>query len=77
LIGEVKLTRYLTASEAFRVALGQLPVYAATHFPETPRMVMFLDQSPEDRLLRLAEQLGVAVVVEKTLGVFELAFHAY
>ena len=35
-------------------------------------MVMFLDQSPRERLLRLAERLGVAVVVETSLGVFEL-----
>ena len=41
--GEVKLTRYLTASEAFRAALGQLLVYGATQFTEPPRMVMFLE----------------------------------
>ena len=35
-------------------------------------MVMFLDQSPGEPLLRLAERLGVAVVVETALGVFEL-----
>jgi hypothetical protein len=35
-------------------------------------MVMFLDQSPEKRLLQLADRLGVAVVVEASLGVFEL-----
>ena len=35
-------------------------------------MVMFLDHSPGERLLRLAERLGVAVVVETALGVFEL-----
>jgi hypothetical protein len=52
--------------------LGQLLVYGAPHFSESPRMVMFLDQSPDERLLRLAERLGVAVVVETSLGVFEL-----
>jgi hypothetical protein len=72
-IGEVKLTRYLTtASEAFRAALGQPLVYGATQFTEPPRMVMFLDQSPGERLLRLAERLRVAVVVETVLGGFEL-----
>jgi hypothetical protein len=71
-IGEVKLTRYLTASEAFRAALGQLLVYGATQFSEPPRMVMFLDQTPGEALLRLAERLGVAVVVETALGMFEL-----
>ena len=35
-------------------------------------MVMFLDQKPGEPLLRLAERLGVAVVVETPLGVFEL-----
>jgi hypothetical protein len=58
-VGEVKLTRYLTASEAFRAALGQLLVYGATQFTEPPRMVMFLDESPGEPLLRLAERLGV------------------
>jgi hypothetical protein len=71
-IGEVKLTQYLTPAEAFRAALGQLLVYGATQFTEPPRMVMFLDHSPGERLLRLAERLGVAVVVETALGVFEL-----
>ena len=71
-IGEVKLTRYLSAAEAFRTALGQLLVYGATHFSKSPRMVMFLDQSPGERLLRLADTLGIAVVVETTPGVFEL-----
>ena len=67
-IGEVKLTRYLSAAEAFRTALGQLLVYGATHFSEAPRMVMFLDQTPGERLLRLADTLGIAVVVETTPG---------
>ena len=71
-IGEVKLTQYLTAAEAFRAALGQLLVYGAIQFTEPPRMVMFLDQSPGEPLLRLAERLGVAVVVETSLGIFEL-----
>ena len=71
-IGEVKLTRYLSAAEAFRTALGQLLVYGATHFSEVPGMVMFLDQKPGEPLLRLAERLGVAVVVETALGRFEL-----
>ena len=66
------MTGCLSVEEAFRAALGQLLVYGATHFSEAPRMVMFLDQSPEDRLLRLADRLGVAVVVEVSLGVFEL-----
>ena len=63
---------YLSAAEAFRTALGQLLVYGATHFSEAPRMVMFLDQTPGERLLRLADTLGIAVVVETTPGVFEL-----
>ena len=33
---------------------------------------MFLDQKPGEPLLRLAERLGVAVVVETALGRFEL-----
>ena len=70
-IGEVELTRYLSVGEAFRAALGQLLVYRATHFSEAPGMVMFLDQSQE-RLMQLAERLEVAVVVEASLGVFEL-----
>jgi hypothetical protein len=60
-IGEVKLSRYLTAAEAFRIALGQLLVYGATQFSEAPGMVMFLDEKPGDALLRLAERLGVVV----------------
>jgi hypothetical protein len=69
----VKLTRYVTTAEAFRAALGQLLVYGATQFTEPPRMVMFLDQSPGEALLRLVERLGVAVVVETVLGGFELS----
>jgi hypothetical protein len=53
-IGEVKLTRHLTAAEAFRAALGQLLVYGATQFLESPRMVMFLDAVPRESLRRLA-----------------------
>jgi hypothetical protein len=75
-IGEVKLTRYLMAAEAFRAALGQLLVYGATQFTEPPRMVMFLDQSPGERLLRLAERLGVAVVVETVVGCFRAVVDA-
>ena len=41
-------------------------------FTAPPRMVMFLDQSPGEALLRLAERLGIAVVVEAAVGVFEL-----
>jgi hypothetical protein len=58
-IGEVKLTRYLSRAEAFRMALGQLLVYCATQFSQTPRMVMFLDQPPDNSLLSLAERLGI------------------
>ena len=35
-------------------------------------MVMFLDQSPREAPLRLAERLDGAVVIETPLGVFEL-----
>ena len=35
-------------------------------------MVMFLDRSPGEQLLRLAERLGIVVVVEAALGIFEL-----
>jgi hypothetical protein len=71
-IGEVKLTRYLTAAEAFRAALGQLLVYGATQFSEPLRMAMFLDAIPAEPLLSLAERLGVAVIVEMATGRFEL-----
>jgi hypothetical protein len=71
-IGEVKVTRYLTVEEAFRAALGQLLVYAAKRFPVPPRLVMFLDQTPEESLLRLAMRLDIAVVVESAPGEFEL-----
>ena len=69
-IGEVKVTRTLSVEEAFRAALGQLLVYGATQFSEVPRMAMFLDATPREQLLRLAEGLGIAVIVETSLGQF-------
>ncbi len=62
-IGEIKVTRYLSLSEAFRTALGQLLEYAHVRFEEPPRMVMFLDQPLDAQRLKLAAQLKVAVVV--------------
>ena len=67
-IGEIKVTGYLRLEEAFRIALGQLLVYAHTKFASPPRMVMFLDRRPSDALLRLAATLRVAVVVEHEPG---------
>ena len=71
-IGEIKVTRYLSVDEAFRTALGQLLVYANTQFSAPPTMVMFLDRIPREALLRLAERLSIAVVVESASGAFAL-----
>lgn len=63
-IGEVKLTGYLTLDQAFRTALGQLLCYAHLQFDAPPLMVMFLDKQPDQKRLALARQLGVVVVAE-------------
>jgi hypothetical protein len=63
-IGEVKVTGYLTLDQAFRTALGQLLFYAHLQFDEAPIMVMFLDSQPDDKRLALARRLGVVVIAE-------------
>jgi hypothetical protein len=67
-IGEIKVTRNLTLAQAFRAALGQLLEYAHLLFSELPRMVMFLDQKLDDRRLRLASVLKIAVVMGNDTG---------
>jgi hypothetical protein len=62
-IGEVKVTRNLTLAQAFRTALGQLLEYGHLLFAEPPHMVMFLDQRPDEKRLRLATVLSIAVVL--------------
>jgi hypothetical protein len=69
-IGEVKVTGYLTLDQAFRAALGQLLVYAHLQFEEPPLMVMFLDSQPDDKRLALAKRLGVVVIAETTPNSF-------
>jgi hypothetical protein len=62
-IGEVKVTRNLTLAQAFRTALGQLLEYSYLLFPEPPRMIMFIDQRLDEKRLRLATALNIAVVL--------------
>lgn len=69
-IGEVKVTGYLTLDQAFRAALGQLLFYAHVQFDDSPLMVMFLDGQPDDRRLALARRLGVVVIAETTPNAF-------
>ena len=63
-IGEIKVTGWLRLEEAFRVALGQLLEYGHLRFEHRPGLVMFLDQTLDVRRVRLASDLGVAVVSE-------------
>lgn len=61
-IGEIKVTRNLTIAQAFRTALGQLLEYGYLLFEKPPRLVMFLDQRLDEKRLRLASALNIAVV---------------
>jgi hypothetical protein len=70
-IGEIKVTGYLRAEEAFRAALGQLLVYGRLKFEQPPRMLMLLDHRPVDALLELASSLGIFVAA-RLEGRFEL-----
>jgi hypothetical protein len=70
-IGEIKVTRFLTISEAFRTALGQLLEYAYTKFDRPPRMIMFLDAPLDSPRVKLARQLGISVVIREH-GTFQL-----
>ena len=62
-IGEIKVTRNLTLSQAFRTALGQLLEYSYLLFKRPPNMVMLLDRRLDQRRVDLASGLKVAVVV--------------
>ena len=64
-IGEIKVTTYLTPQQAFRAAVGQVVEYAYLSFERIPHMIIFLDHSPEERRLALAEKLDIAVIVER------------
>jgi len=61
-IGEIKVTRNLTLAQAFRAALGQLLDYGDL-LQTPPEMIMFLDQTLDQRRLKLASMLKIAVVV--------------
>ena len=63
-IGEIKVTTYLTPQQAFRTAVGQVLEYAHLAFKRTPQMMIFLDHSPDERRVALAEKLGIAIVVK-------------
>jgi len=67
-IGEIKVTRNLTLAQAFRTALGQLLEYGHLLFAEPPRLIMFLDQKPDDRRLQLATNLKIAVILGNDTG---------
>jgi hypothetical protein len=60
-IGEIKVTRNLTLSQAFRAVLGQLLDYSDM-LTDPSQMVMFLDQALDERRLTLATSLHIAVV---------------
>ena len=62
-IGEIKVTRNLTLAQAFRTALGQLLEYGHLLFAEPPGLIMFLDQRLDEKRLRLATALKIAVVL--------------
>ena len=64
-IGEIKVTTYLSVSEAFRTALGQLLEHAHLGPHGQPGMVMFLDQPVDSGRIQLATKLGIAVVVQQ------------
>jgi hypothetical protein len=61
-IGEIKVTRNLTLAQAFRAALGQLLDYGDL-LQKPPALIMFLDQALDQRRLKLASMLKIAVVV--------------
>ncbi len=67
-IGEIKVTRNLTLAQAFRTALGQLLEYSYLLFPEPPHLIMFLDQKLDEKRLRLASALKIAVVFADDAG---------
>jgi hypothetical protein len=62
-IGEIKVTRNLTLSQAFRAAIGQLLDYNDMLIEKASQMVMFLDQRLDERRLKLASMLRIAVVI--------------
>lgn len=62
-IGEIKVTRNLTLSQAFRAAIGQLLDYNDTFSETASQMMMFLDQPLDERRLKLASMLHIAVIV--------------
>jgi hypothetical protein len=61
-IGEIKVSRNLTLAQAFRAALGQLLDYGNL-LQKPPAMIMLLDQTLDQRRLKLASMLKIAVVV--------------
>jgi hypothetical protein len=67
-IGEIKVTRNLTLAQAFRTALGHLLEYGHLLFAEPPDLIMFLDQKLDEKRLRLATALSIAVVVADDEG---------
>jgi hypothetical protein len=70
-IGEIKVTRNLTLPQAFRAGIGQVLEYGHLLFADPPHMILFLDQVLDQKRLKLATLLKVAVVAEKD-GVFTL-----
>jgi Domain of unknown function (DUF3427) len=62
-IGEIKVTRNLTLSQAYRAAIGQLLDYNDMLIEKASQMVMFLDQRLDERRLKLASMLRIAVVI--------------
>ena len=72
-MGEVKVTNWLSISEAFRIALGQILDYACTRRTNKHGLIIFLDRDLDDpRRLELASELHVSVVAEKKRGSFTL-----
>jgi hypothetical protein len=72
-IGEVKVTNWLSITEAFRIAVGQILDYAYTRRTNKHGMMIFLDKELDNpRRLELASKLQVSVVVERKKGAFEL-----
>ncbi len=74
-IGEAKVTNgYISPSQAFRAALGQILEYRFTRkWGTKPHMIIFLDQEVDSARLKLANRLGISVVVETQSGAFRLA----
>jgi len=62
-IGEIKVTRNLTLSQAFRAAIGQLLDYNDMLIEKASQMVMFLDQPLDGRRLKLASGLHIATII--------------